>query len=246
MTVASAGSLLVEVVDATIFQRVVPDAMRGRALGVIATVVDARLRGRLVRAAGPGRTRSASVRSSPRPASRSSSRRSWPLVAVGPAGTRSPDPEEALLRRVAGLPVFAGIAPARLEAILGRRRMRDVVAGEPILRQGDPADRFAVIVAGRFDVVARSSPAPRRRTHLRTHGPGRGVRRDRAAHGRAADGDRDRRDRRAAPGARGRRLPRARRGRAGLSSANRLLPRAPPRRPRRDRGRPARRVSRRT
>ncbi len=56
MAVASAGSLTVEVVDATIFQRIVPDAVRGRALGVIATVGDPRVRGRGVRRADPGRT----------------------------------------------------------------------------------------------------------------------------------------------------------------------------------------------
>ncbi|MDQ3881278.1 MAG: MFS transporter, partial [Chloroflexota bacterium] len=37
MTVASAGSLLQEVVSTTIFQRTVPDAVRGRALGVLST-----------------------------------------------------------------------------------------------------------------------------------------------------------------------------------------------------------------
>ncbi len=36
--VASAGSLLTEVVSTTLFQRIVPDAIRGRALGIIATI----------------------------------------------------------------------------------------------------------------------------------------------------------------------------------------------------------------
>ena len=48
--------------------------------------------------------------------------------------------------------------------------MRDVVAGEPILRQGDPPDRFAVIVAGRFDVT-RLEPGATAPVHLRTMGP---------------------------------------------------------------------------
>jgi MFS family permease len=169
MTVASAGSLLVEVVDATIFQRVVPDAVRGRALGLIATVSTLAyaagsfalpvLAGTLgagpVLAVSGGAVVVAAVVA---------------LAAVGPAARRSPDPDEALLRRVAGLPIFAGIAAARLEAILGRRRMRDVVAGDVVLRQGDPPDRFAVIVAGRFD-VERREPGATAAEHLRTMGP---------------------------------------------------------------------------
>jgi MFS family permease len=169
MTVASAGSLLVEVVDATIFQRVVPDTLRGRALGVIATVSTLAYAGGafalpvlagplgagpVLAACGVAVLVAAVVA----------------LVAVGPAARRTPDPEEALLRRVARLPLFAGIAPARLEAILGRRRMRDVVAGQAILRQGDPADRFAVIVSGRFDVT-RLEPGGAEAVHLRTMGP---------------------------------------------------------------------------
>ncbi len=38
ITVAAAGSLVIEVTSTTIFQRVVPDAIRGRALGVLGTV----------------------------------------------------------------------------------------------------------------------------------------------------------------------------------------------------------------
>jgi CRP-like cAMP-binding protein len=66
--------------------------------------------------------------------------------------------------------VFVGIAPGRLEAILGRRRMRDVVAGQTILRQGDAPDRFAVIVDGRFD-VSRVEPGASAPVHLRTMDP---------------------------------------------------------------------------
>lgn len=169
MAVASAGSLLIEVVDATIFQRVVPDALRGRALGVIATVstlayaagsfalpvlADAIGIGPVLAVSGASVVIAAIVT----------------LLAVGSAAQRSPDPDEVLVRHVAGLPVFAGIAPARLEAILGRRRMRDVAAGETILRQGDAPDRFAVIVEGRFD-VSRAEPGATTPAHLRTMGP---------------------------------------------------------------------------
>jgi hypothetical protein len=169
MTVASAGSLLLEVVDATIFQRVVPDALRGRALGVIATVST------LAYAAGSFAipVLAGSIGVGPVLAASGSAvvvAAVVALVVVGPAARRSPDPEEPLLRRVAGLPILAGIAPARLEAILGRRRMRDVRAGATIIRQGEPPDRFAVIVAGRFDVT-RLEPGEKEPVHLRTMGP---------------------------------------------------------------------------
>ena len=169
MTVASAGSLLVEVVDATIFQRVVPDALRGRALGVIATVST------LAYAAGSFTLPVLATSIGIGPVLAGGGVAVFgaavvALLAVGPSARRSPDPDEALLRHVASLPVFTGVAPARLEAILGRRRMRPVAAGETVIRQGDPADRFAVIVAGRFD-VSRREPGSAAATHLRTMGP---------------------------------------------------------------------------
>jgi len=169
MTVASAGSLLLEVVDATIFQRVVPDALRGRALGLIATVSTlAYAAGSfaipvLAHALGVGPVLAVSGVAVVIAAVVA-------LSVVGPAARRSPDPDEPLLRHVAGLPIFAGIAPARLEAILGRRRMRGVVTGETIIRQGEPPDRFAVIVEGRFDVT-RLEPGATEPVHLRTMGP---------------------------------------------------------------------------
>ena len=168
MTIASAGSLLVEVVGATIFQRAVPDSLRGRGLGAIATVAN------LAYAAGSfavpvlagsigvmpvlGGVGVAVVVAG-----------AVTLIVVGPAATRAPGPDEQLLRRVAGLPIFAGIPPARLEAILARRHLRDVPAGTVVLRQGDPPDRFAVIVDGSFAVTRSEAPGQEERP-LRTLG----------------------------------------------------------------------------
>ena len=129
MAVASAGSLLVEVVDATIFQRVVPDEVRGRALGGIATAATLALAAgsfafpilagtigvqALLIGSGAAVVVAAIVAA----------------VAVGTHATRAIGPDEALLRHVAGLPIFAGVAPGNLEAVLARRRMRDVQAGD--------------------------------------------------------------------------------------------------------------------
>jgi predicted MFS family arabinose efflux permease len=170
MAVASAGSLTVEVVDATIFQRIVPDAVRGRALGVIATVATLAYAGgafALPTLAGPVGVGGVLIGSAVVVVVAA-------VVAgvlIGSAGTRAADPDETVLRRVAGLPVFAGVGPARFEAILGRRRIRDVTGGEVIIRQGDPADRFYVILDGDFDVSriaeGSSNGTPE---HLRTLG----------------------------------------------------------------------------
>jgi MFS family permease len=166
MAVASAGSLTVEVVDATIFQRIVPDAVRGRALGVVATVATLAYAGgafAVPTLAGPVGVAGILIGSAIAVVVAAI----LAAVAVGSAGTRAPDPDAAVIRRVAGLPVFAGVGPARLEAILGRRRMRDVPAGEAIIRQGDPADCFFVILDGEFDVSRAAEPgAPA--DHLRT------------------------------------------------------------------------------
>jgi MFS family permease len=169
MAVAAGGSLLVEVVDTTIFQRVVPDAVRGRALGAIATVTT------LAYAAGSfaipvlaGSVGAPTVLIASAAAVVVAA--IVAAIAVGSVATGAAEPELALLRHVAGLPVFAGVAPGSLEAILARRRMRDVLAGQVILRQGDPPDRFAVIVDGRFDVT-RQVPARGGADHLRTLGP---------------------------------------------------------------------------
>ncbi len=168
MAVASAGSLTVEVVDATIFQRIVPDAVRGRALGVIATVATLAYAAgafavpTLAGPLGVGGVLIGSAMAVVIAAVVSA-------VLIGSAGTRAPDPDEAILRRVASLPVFAGVGPARFEAILGRRRFRDTTAGEVVIRQGDPADRFFVILDGEFD-VSRTEEASAGAEYLRTLG----------------------------------------------------------------------------
>jgi len=59
---------------------------------------------------------------------------------------------------VADLPVFAGLSPARIEQALRRLQPRDVAAGETIILEGDPADRFYIAVAGRFAVSQAIGP----------------------------------------------------------------------------------------
>ncbi|HVA85394.1 MAG TPA: MFS transporter [Candidatus Saccharimonadales bacterium] len=152
------GELALEVVSTTIFQRSVPDAIRGRALGAMATASSlAYAAGSLVVPVAADRLGVTEVMAGigivlavATIAGR---------VLVGTSVSRPPLPYEAALARVAGLPIFAGVSPARLEMAIARLVPRRVTAGETIVREGDPADRFYVIVDGRFRVAQRD-PQP--------------------------------------------------------------------------------------
>ena len=66
---------------------------------------------------------------------------------------------------LAGIPMFSPLAPASLEFLARRLVPRSAPAGTAIVRQGEPADRFYLIVAGRVEVTQDG------RT-LRVEGPG--------------------------------------------------------------------------
>jgi MFS family permease len=152
LTIASAGSLVLEVISTTIFQRAVPDRIRGRALGSIATVsslafcvgsfllpvlADAFGVLPVLVAGGIGVGAGAAVG----------------LVLVGRATSRAASPYDATFTRVAALPIFAGVSPARLEAAIQHINPRPMTAGEVVIREGDVADRFYVIERGRVRVT---------------------------------------------------------------------------------------------
>jgi MFS family permease len=158
LAVASAGSLLAEVVSTTLLQRIVPPGARGRAIGSIQTVST------LAYAAGAfslpilatglgvapvlGATAALVVGAG-----------LVGVLLVGRAGTETSDPElAAVARRVAALPLFAGIPAFRVAATLSRGATVQVAAGEPIIRQGDPADRFYVILEGSVEVSRSEKP----------------------------------------------------------------------------------------
>jgi MFS family permease len=151
MAVTATGSLVVEVVGTTVFQRVVPDAVRGRALGGIMTVstlayaagslavpILASTAGALPVLAGGGMAVVVAA--------------VLAIVLVGPGIRLAADGSSTTLRRVAGLPLFAGVPPAAMEAAVARLQPMDVGSGQVIIREGEPADRFYVVEAGRFAV----------------------------------------------------------------------------------------------
>ena len=170
LVIASAGSLLVEVVSTTLLQRIVPPGARGRALGSIQTV------GTLAYAGGAFALPILADRLGVGPVLAGTA--VFVVVAgmvgaglVGTAGVEAGDREVAgIARRVAGLPLFAGIPAFRVAATLGRGSTIDLPAGTEIIRQGDPADRFYVILSGSVDVSRAERPgAPPAR--LRSLGP---------------------------------------------------------------------------
>jgi CRP-like cAMP-binding protein len=94
------------------------------------------------------------------------------LVAVrliGVTADVAAGPYDADLRRIARLPLFGGLSPARVEGALRGLDPVRVAPGDVIVRQGEPADRFFVIGAGSLEVtqVPPEGGEPR---HLRTLG----------------------------------------------------------------------------
>lgn len=171
MVVIASGALLAEVVNTTILQRIVPDAIRGRTLGVMQTfstltyaagsflvpILVTTLGAQILLPAGGAAIFGAAIVT---------------FVLVGPHFKRAAATEAAAqtLGRVAGLPLFAGVSPAALEVAVQRLTPVDVGAGTVVVREGDPADRFYIIESGRFAVDQRD-PGTGLERRLRTMGP---------------------------------------------------------------------------
>lgn len=158
LAIASSGSLLVEVVSTTLLQRIVPAGSRGRAIGAIQTV------GTLAYAAGSFALPVVADRVGDAPVLGAAA---GLVVAagivgsalVGRSGGEERDPGmAAVAERLAGLALFAGIPAFRVAATLARGATIDVPAGQPIIRQGEPADRFYVILDGTVDVSRSEAP----------------------------------------------------------------------------------------
>jgi MFS family permease len=149
--VSAAGSIVLDVILTTVFQRLVPDALRGRVLGflmtantvsasagafvlpIVVTVFGAAIG---LSVAGIAVIVGSLIG----------------LMLMGGAVNRPASPFESTLLRVAKLPLFAGVSPSRLEAALGRVRPVEVEPGQVVVRQGEPSDRFYIIESGTFTV----------------------------------------------------------------------------------------------
>jgi hypothetical protein len=166
--VAVAGLLLLDVVNTTLIQRIVPDELRGRAMGVLQTTSAVLYAlGSLVMplvasaiGVGPVLVGSAVITA----------------LGVGAALLLSdraahPEPLDARRARLLEHPIFAGLPAARLEAAARRLVESTVPGGSTIIGQGDVADRFYLIGEGNVAVsqVLEEGGAD---VHLRDLGPG--------------------------------------------------------------------------
>jgi MFS family permease len=157
LVVAYFGAILLDVVMTTIFQRVVPDEVRGRWTGVFGSVFT------LSGAAGGFVLPVLVVEVGALPALGAAAvsivvATVIGRILIGGAAIREPSPFEATLAEVAKLPLFAGVPASRLEAALNRLREVTVKAGDVVVRQGDPADRFYMIESGSFVVTQEATP----------------------------------------------------------------------------------------
>ncbi len=169
IVMASAGHLVLEVVAATLMQRVTTDAVRGRAVGALMTVetvaegLGSFLLPVLVTGIG-GVVVLGSLAVLMVAAALAG------LLLIGRSATRAQTPFEATIAQVAELPLFAGASGASLEAALERLVAVPVRAGETVIRQGEAADRFYIIESGTFSVTQEGTDGSV--TELRRLAPG--------------------------------------------------------------------------
>jgi MFS family permease len=170
LTVMEAGNMILDVAEATLLQRAVPNAFRGRAFGLMDSVRKlALVAGALIL---PALADDVYVRQVLIISGILTIVACFGLVAlfdIGRLGT--PPVVAAAAARVQSLPIFAGLPAPRVEAALARMREVRVGAGQVVVRQGDRADRFYVISSGRFR-VSHSAGAGQPELRLRELGPG--------------------------------------------------------------------------
>jgi MFS family permease len=150
IAVAVSGLLLLDIVNTTMIQRMVPDDQRGRAMGALQT--------------GSAITYSLGSFAMPIAAGAIG----IPIVLLAAAGVvgigvvaalvlarrgATPAPAEPARLRLLDRPVFAGLPPARLESAARQLVPVPVSAGEVVIRQGAVPDRFYLVDSGVFRVT---------------------------------------------------------------------------------------------
>jgi len=163
MGVAVAGLLLLDVVNTTLIQRIVPDALRGRAMGVLQTTSAVLYAlGSLampiiasVTGVGPVLIGSAVI-----------TLFGVVLAVLLTERAGQPSPIDPIRARLLEHPIFAGLPASRLEAAARQLVEVPMSAGDVIVRQADAADRFYVVADGALRVT-QASEAGAAEVHLR-------------------------------------------------------------------------------
>ena len=150
--VATAGLLLLDVVNTTLIQRIVPDALRGRAMGVLQTT--SALLYALGSLAIPILASSVGVGPVLIGCALISGLGVAGALLLAGSGTDA-EPADPARVHLLGHPIFAGLPAARLEGAARQLVEVPMQAGDVIVRQGDPADRFYVIADGTVRVTQR-------------------------------------------------------------------------------------------
>ncbi|MEO6294874.1 MAG: MFS transporter, partial [Candidatus Limnocylindria bacterium] len=148
--IAVAGMLLLDVVNTTLIQRIVPDALRGRAMGVLQTssavmyALGAFAMPLIADAIGvaPVLIGAAVVMTA-----------GAVLALLFSSGQAETEAVDAVRLRLLDHPIFAGLPPGRLESAARQLASVPVDSGEVVVRQGEPADRFYVIDSGTLRVT---------------------------------------------------------------------------------------------
>src|SRR3954469_7074026 len=150
IALAAGSSLLLEIVSTTLLQRIAPDEIRGRTIGLMETTsVAAYSAGSFVLPVF-GATQPALVLGISGVIMFGAGILS--VVLLGRYAVQEPSIAPPI-RRIAQVGLFAGLAPGRLETAMRAATVRDEKRGAVIIRQGDEADNFYVVDAGRVQVT---------------------------------------------------------------------------------------------
>ena len=150
LAILGIGNSLVDISAITLLQRIVPDEVLGRVLGLVQGLllgslgIGAALAPLLIHAFGARTALVATGIFLPALALAA-----WPLLAKLDA------PEPASVELLRGVEILAPLAPATLDRLARSLIEVRVAAGDEVIRKGDPGDRFYVIEDGEVEVEGK-------------------------------------------------------------------------------------------
>ena len=149
IAVATGGLLLLDVVNTTLIQRIVPDALRGRAMGILQT--SSAILYSLGSLAMPLAADAWGVGVVLAAAAALTVAGVAGALVLSRSGDEAPAPDPVRLRAL-DQPIFAGLPVPRLESAARALVAVPVAAGEVVIAEGAAADRFYVVDSGTFRV----------------------------------------------------------------------------------------------